>query len=101
MTTPSQPPHTHDQLRRVVTALLHGTGLHVEQRRLELVITNPADPEKGQVCISLDDGYVTWERTVTDYWGRLDGIPTPTPTPDQDTRTIPITKIIEALTSRM
>jgi hypothetical protein len=53
----------------------------------------------SQVCIGLDDEYVSWERTVTDYWGHLDG--TPTPTPDQDTRAIPITKIISTLTGRM
>lgn len=40
--------------------------------------------------------YVTWERTETSYWGRLDGIPTG----DQDTRTVPASKIIDTLTGQ-
>jgi hypothetical protein len=34
------------------------------------------DPEKGQINISLEDGYVSWERTETDYWGHLESITT-------------------------
>jgi hypothetical protein len=59
----TQPAHTPDHIAAAVTAMLHGTGLHIEQRRLELIITNPAAPEKGQVVISLTDGYVSLERT--------------------------------------
>ena len=92
----TQPPHIPDQIRAATAALLEGSGLHIEQRRLELIITNPRDPDKGQVCITLDDAYVTWERTETSYWGRLDGIPTG----DQDTRTIPASKIINTLTGQ-
>ena len=97
MTESPRPARTHDQIRQAIAAMLQGTGLHIEQRPHELIITNPADPEKGQICIGLDDGYVTWERTITDYWGHLDGITTPS----QDTPTIPVTKIIQAVTSRM
>ena len=93
----TQPAATPDEIHALVTASLKGTGLHIERRRLELIITNPADPETGQVCITLDDGYVTWQRTVTDYWGHLDGITRR----DQDSRAIPASKIIEALTGRM
>lgn len=97
MTTPHQPVPTPDEIRAAATALFDGTGLHIDQRRMELIVTNPGDPEKGQVCITLDDGYVTWERTVTDYWGHLDGIPGR----DQDVRTVPPSKIIQALSGRM
>ena len=97
MTEPLAPAHLRDQIRRVVAAIVEGAGLHMEERRLELIITNPRDPERGQVCIGLDDGYVSWERTVTDYWGHLDGLSTQ----DPDIRAIPATKIIEALTGRM
>ena len=97
MTQPPQPAPTPDQIRATAAALLDGTGLHIEQRRLELIIANPRDPDKGHVCITLDDGYVTWERTETDYWGHLDGIPGG----DQDTRAVPASKIIDTLTGRM
>jgi hypothetical protein len=92
--TPSPPASTPAEIRAAVVARLDGFGLHIEHRPHELLITNPRDPEKGQVCISLEDGFVSWERTVTDYWGNLEGITTH----DQDTRTVPISKIIEALT---
>ena len=88
MTQLPQPAHTPDQIRAAAAALLDGTGLHVEQRRFELIVTNPSDPEKGHVCITLDDGYITWERTETDYWGHLEGITSH----DQDTRNVPATK---------
>jgi hypothetical protein len=97
MTEPVEHVHAHEQVRAATAAMLEGTGLHIEQRRLELIITNPHDSEKGQVCITLDDAYVTWERTETSYWGHLDGIPNH----DQGTRTIPASKIVEALTGRM
>jgi hypothetical protein len=96
-TGPPQSAPTPDQIYAVVAAMLDGTGLQIERRRLELIITNPRDPDKGQVCITLDDAYVTWERAVTDYWGHLEGITTR----DQDARTVLATKIIQALTGRM
>jgi hypothetical protein len=94
---PPQPAPTADHIRATAAALLDGTGLHIEHRRLELIVTNPRDPGKGQVCITLDDAYVTWERTQTSYWGHLEGIPSP----DQDTRTVPASQIIQALTDHM
>jgi hypothetical protein len=97
VTQPSEPAHTPDQIRAATAALLDGTGLHIEQRRLELIVTNPSDPEKGQVCITLDDGYVSWERTETDYWGHLEGLTGR----GQDTRAVPASKIINTLTGRM
>ena len=97
MTQPPQPDPVPDQIRATAAALLDGTGLHIEQRRLEIIVTNPADPERGRVCITLDDAYVTWERTETDYWGHLEGITSR----DQDTRTVPASKIIDKLTGRM
>jgi hypothetical protein len=77
--------------------MLDGTGLHIEQRPRELIVTNPRDPEKGQIVITLEDGYVTWERTETSYWGHLEGVARH----DQDTLAVPATKIIQALTDRM
>jgi hypothetical protein len=93
----TEPTSTPDHIRATAAALLDGTGLHIEQRRLELIVTNPGDPEKGQVCITLDDGYVSWERTETDYWGHLEGVSGR----DQDTRAVPVSKIIDTLTGRM
>jgi hypothetical protein len=90
-------PPTPDRICAAVTAMLEGSGLHIEQRPLELVITNPSGPEKGQVVISLDEGYVTWERTEISYWGHLEGIPSQ----DQDAHTIPASQIIQALTDRL
>lgn len=97
MTEPPQATHAPDHIRATAAALLDDTGLHIEQRRLELIITNRSDPEKGQACITLDDAYVSWERTETSYWGHLEGITSH----DQDTRTVPATKIIQAPTGRM
>jgi hypothetical protein len=97
MTAPHEPAQSPEQIRATAVALLDGSGLHVEQRRRELIVTNPRDPEMGQVCITLDDGYVTWERTRTSYWGHLEGVTRH----DQDTPTVPVSQIIQALTSRM
>jgi hypothetical protein len=99
MTEPSRLAHTRDQIRATAAALLDGSGLHIEQRRRDSPErpTKPRDPEKGQVCITLDDAYVTWERTQTSYWGHLEGVTRR----DQDTPTVPVNQIIQALTSRM
>ncbi len=59
--------------RRRVSALLQGSGLHIHERPYELVITNPLDPDKGQIHIAHEDGYVCWERSEWDYWGHLEG----------------------------
>ena len=73
-----------------ITAALHGYGLHVEARRNELIVTNPGDPEKGQVVITLDEGYVSWERLQTAYWGILEGVAAAT----ADSAPVPFSKII-------
>jgi len=39
------------------------------------VITNPKNPEKGQVHVDLTDGYVSWEHVTWNYWGTLAGLP--------------------------
>jgi hypothetical protein len=93
----TQPAHDPDEIRRAVTAMLDGTGLHIEARPHELIITNPRDPEKGQIVITLEDGYVSWERTETSYWGHLEGITSK----DQDALAVPASQIIQALTGRM
>lgn len=94
-TPPQEPARTSLQIRDIVTALLHGSGLHVEVRRREIIVTNPRDPEMGQIVITLDEGYVSWERTQTAYWGTLEGIGT-----SPDARPVPVSKIIEVLTGR-
>ncbi|HEY3958310.1 MAG TPA: hypothetical protein VGM53_33515 [Streptosporangiaceae bacterium] len=97
MTEPSRPARTPDKIRATAAALLEGSGLHIEQRRRELIVTNPRDPETGQVCITLDDAHVIWERTRTSYWGHLEGVTCH----DLDTPTVQVNQIIQALTSRM
>jgi hypothetical protein len=94
-TPPRQPALTPLQIRDLVTAVLHDSGLHVEVRRNELIVTNPRDPEKGQVVITLNEGYVSWERTETAYWGTLEGVDT-----SPDAQPVAITKIIETLTDQ-
>ena len=88
-------------------ALLEGTSLRlVDTSPLLLVIYNPARPDRGQVEVSLDIGYVTWlhqhtsaDDKHTDYFGHLEGI-----TPDiggdasQD-RPVPGVMIIHLLTA--
>lgn len=63
------------RIRRAVAEMAAGSGLHVEERANELVITNPRDPEKGQVHVDLTDGYVSWEHVTWNYWGTLPGLP--------------------------
>jgi hypothetical protein len=55
-----------------VAALLADSGLQVRELAHELVITNPGDPDKGQVHVDFD-GYVSWERVAWTYWGTLEG----------------------------
>ena len=99
MTGPVDPAVFAALVRRTATVGLHGSGLRIEEHRRELIVTNPADPERGQVCIALDDGQVSWERTQTDYWGRLEGVTTTTTTQDPDSPPVPATTIIETLTA--
>jgi hypothetical protein len=61
--------------RRMVADLIAGAALEVREYAYELVIINPRDPDKGRVHVSYADGRVSWERTVWDYWGNLQGYP--------------------------
>ncbi|HEY2441493.1 MAG TPA: hypothetical protein VGI31_00010 [Streptosporangiaceae bacterium] len=59
--------------RRRVSGLLQGSGLQITERAHELVIANPLNPERGQIHVAYEDGYVCWERTAWSYWGHLQG----------------------------
>jgi hypothetical protein len=61
--------------RQLVAELVAGYGLQVRELPGELVITNPRDPDKGQVHVDLTDGYVSLERMTWAYWGTLAGLP--------------------------
>jgi hypothetical protein len=61
------------QVQRMIAAMLDGTGLSIRALKNELVITNPSDPEMGQIYVEYATGYVSWERTVWQYWGALQG----------------------------
>ncbi|HEX4059573.1 MAG TPA: hypothetical protein VHY58_01015 [Streptosporangiaceae bacterium] len=97
MTASGEPPALAAWIRRNAAVLLHGSGLRIEERGHVLIVTNPADPERGQVYINTDDGQVSWERTVTDHWGRLEGVSTGQ---DPDSAPVPATLIIETLTGQ-
>jgi hypothetical protein len=58
---------------RSVTTMLDGSGLKTRQLKRELVISNPAEPEKGRIHVEYASGYVSWERTVWEHWGPLQG----------------------------
>jgi hypothetical protein len=77
--------------RQVVSELLSGSGLHVRELTSELVVTNPGDPERGQVHIAFADGYVCWERVIWEYWGELAELN------DQAEKVISIERIVKAL----
>jgi hypothetical protein len=57
---------------RAASDLIGHPGLCMREERYELVITNPADPEKGQVCAAYEDGFVSWGRMVWEHWGPLE-----------------------------
>lgn len=80
-------------LRQQVRALLTGSRLRIRERAHDLVITNPDNPEKGQICIGYIDGKVTWIRTLREHLGPFDGHGD-----DGDTE-VSATKIVEILTS--
>jgi hypothetical protein len=63
-----------ERVRKLVAKLIDGTELHVAELANGLVITNPRDPEKGQVHVAFADGYVYWERVVWEYWGTVEGL---------------------------
>jgi hypothetical protein len=57
----------------MVKAMLAGSGLTIRVLKNGLVIFNPRDRDKGRVYIEFATGHVTWERTVQDHWGLLQG----------------------------
>ena len=61
------------QTRRMVAAMVTGSGLRIRALKHDLVITNPDDPERGRIYVEYANGYVTWERMVYEYWGPLQG----------------------------
>lgn len=71
----NNPEDTRARIKQAVAELLAGSELHMEELPNELVITNPSDPEKGQVHVDLTDGYVSWEHVTWNYWGLLAGLP--------------------------
>jgi hypothetical protein len=93
MTTPAQ-------IRQTVTFLLAGTGLHITETGDDLVITNPARPDRGMVLVSLTDGRVFWQRQTTDYFGHLEGVPASQhETPADSGRPVPALMILHLLTA--
>ncbi|HEY1919979.1 MAG TPA: hypothetical protein VGH27_30775 [Streptosporangiaceae bacterium] len=83
-------------LLRVVSRMLEGSGLQVRELKAGLVISNPRDPDAGQVHIAYADWHVSWERTVWHHWGHLEGFD------DVDDREARVSaeKIISALAPR-
>lgn len=71
----TNPEDTRTAIKRAVAEMVAGSALHVEERPNELIITNPRDPEKGQIHVDLTDGFVSWERVTWAYWGTLAGLP--------------------------
>jgi hypothetical protein len=103
------------QVRRAVTILTAGTGLHVTGSVPPgydgaLAIINPAKPARGKVLVDLDTGHVCWIRDldddsgVADHFGRLEGI-TGTDwddlTDEYKARPVPALMIIHLLTAHI
>jgi hypothetical protein len=59
--------------RQMVAAMLAGSGLVIKPLASELVVTNPEDPERGELCIEYATGYVSLRRVIWEHWGPLDG----------------------------
>ena len=92
-----QPTIDKGQTRRMVAAMVDGSGLKIRALKHDLVITNPDDPERGRIYVEYANGYVTWERMVYEYWGPLQGYT------DEDNPTragIGSNRILEALGRR-
>jgi hypothetical protein len=63
-----------ERVRQLVAKLVDGTGLRVRELAHGLVITNPRDPERGQVHVAFTDGYVSWERVAWEFWGTIEAM---------------------------
>lgn len=64
---------TPDQIRQAVQTLLAGTGLVMVTVGLDLVIRNPACPDRGAVLVNLIHGGVSWQHQHIDMFGPLEG----------------------------
>jgi hypothetical protein len=81
--TPLELCHARGTLRQQVDALLRGSGLQIRERTHHLAISNPADPDRGQIHVSYARAEVSWRRTTWQYLGPLAGHE-PTDDPDQE-----------------
>jgi hypothetical protein len=71
--TPAQRYKPRDKIRRTVSKMIEDSGLHMQELPHELVITNPEDPEQGQIHVAYADGRVFWERVTWECLGPLKG----------------------------
>jgi hypothetical protein len=81
-------------VRRMVTVMLDGSGLTVRALKNGLVITNPRDRGMGRIYVEYATGHVTWERTVQDHCGLLQGF---TDSGDDDGPFVGADRILAAL----
>lgn len=98
--TPSKPTAVElcrlmSKTQQTVADLLRGSGLQIKELSAGLAISNPRDPEKGQVHIAYADGHVSWERVIWDFWGALEGLGDGTET------AVSAARIIHALTNHI
>jgi hypothetical protein len=84
-------PVDRDRTRRAVAELFAGSDLTVRELKHEIAISNPDDPEKGQVLIEYDAAHVTVEQMTFRYLGQLEGFE------DEGGGWVTKEKIIEAL----
>jgi hypothetical protein len=74
MTEPTgHPEDARARTNRAVAELVADHRLQVQELANELVISNPQEPDKGQIHVEYADGYVSWERVTWSYWGTLEG----------------------------
>jgi hypothetical protein len=74
MTEPTgHPEDARARTNRAVAELVAHHRLQVQELANELVISNPRDPDKGQIHVEYAGGYVSWERVTWSYWGTLEG----------------------------
>ena len=63
-----------DRARQAAAELVKGTGLRIQEQAYALMITNPRNPDAGQVYVDYADGYVSWVRPAWAYWGQLESL---------------------------
>jgi hypothetical protein len=81
--------------QRTVATMLAGTEFRVRALKHHLVISNPEQPENGQIRIQYATGDVSWKREVWTYCGLLEGYESN----DPDDQTVDAARIIGTLTS--